>query len=200
MLYVVQYGYDTKGDKYMSLILGYADKEKAIIMSDGKAGGTTRNSEHCNKTRKINKNIIVGFAGYLEDIEAVLDFCNEEMLGEIDNYDVNYFFDLMSEIMKDPVNQEHIHSSFIIIGKTKDGDMRSAIIGDSTKYKLEERTITEPRVLSIGGTIDGKIINEIYLRNIRNARIDIIERMENAVKEVSALDYSVNGSIFYQKI
>lgn len=184
----------------MSLVLGYANKDNAIIMSDGRARGMERNSEYCNKTRKVNKNIILGFAGYLEDIEAILDFCNKDMSGEIDGYDVTYFFDLMSEIMKDPVNQEHIHSSFIIIGKTKDGDMRSAIIGDSTEYKLEEKTITEPRVLSIGGTIDGNIIGKIYLNNMKNTRTTIVERMAKTIKEVSALDISVNGNIFYQNI
>lgn len=183
----------------MSLVLGYANKNNAIIMSDGRAGGTVRPSENCDKTRKINDDIILGFAGYLEDVEAVLDFCNKEMF-EVGSCDVNDFFELMSEIMKDPINQEHIHSSFVIIGKTKDGDMRSAIIGDLTGYKLEDRTVTEPRILSIGGTIDGEKINKIYLDNMRDVRIDIMNRMKKTIKEVSDLDYSVNENIFYQVI
>lgn len=53
----------------MSLILGYANKDNAIIMSDGRAGGAVSLSETYNKTRKINDNIIIGFAGIKENIE-----------------------------------------------------------------------------------------------------------------------------------
>lgn len=53
----------------MSLILGYANKDNAIIMSDGHAGKDGCYSEHYNKTRKINHNIILGFAGFVESTE-----------------------------------------------------------------------------------------------------------------------------------
>lgn len=57
---------------YMSLILGYANKDNAIIMSDGRAGENGSLSEFYNKTRKINDNIIIGFAGFAEPIEFFL--------------------------------------------------------------------------------------------------------------------------------
>ena len=56
----------------MSLILGYANKQNAIIMSDGRAGGTVRPSEEYNKTLKFNDNIILGFVGYAEPIEIFI--------------------------------------------------------------------------------------------------------------------------------
>ena len=49
----------------MSLILGYANKDNAIIMSDGRAGENGSLSEFYNKTRKINVNIIWMISGRL---------------------------------------------------------------------------------------------------------------------------------------
>ena len=73
----------------MSLILGYATKTNAVIMSDGKAGGTIRPSESCNKTRKINDNIILGFAGYLEDITYAFDYITDVSGNDLNNYILN---------------------------------------------------------------------------------------------------------------
>ncbi len=64
----------------MSLILGYANKDNAIIMSDGRARGGI-SSETYNKTRKIGENIILGFVGGKELAEYFLD-CIDQSLGE----------------------------------------------------------------------------------------------------------------------
>ena len=57
----------------MSLILGYANKDNAIIMSDGRAGENGSLSEFYNKTRKINSNIILGSAGIVGGIEPFVN-------------------------------------------------------------------------------------------------------------------------------
>lgn len=103
----------------MSLILGYANRGHAIIVSDGRAGANGNYSEHYNKTRKINENIILGFAGYLEPIEHFLKHVINQMGAEINDYFIDDFWDLLEFLMRFPDTQEHLHSSFIIIGKTK---------------------------------------------------------------------------------
>lgn len=63
----------------MSLILGYANKDNAIIMSDGRAGEYGCVSEHYNKTMKINDNIILGLAGFAEPIQYFLNHTLKQM-------------------------------------------------------------------------------------------------------------------------
>lgn len=184
----------------MSLILGYANKNNAIIMSDGRAGENGSYAEHYNKTLKINDNIIIGFAGYVETIEHFLKATFHEMGEERDQYYINDFWELMQFAMNLEETQKHFHSTFIIIGRDNNGNMHTSIMGQSTDYKLETSTVATPRVVSIGGTIDGKIIEEIYMRNIKKYNVPIDERMRTTIQEVSQLDISVNTNCFSVKI
>lgn len=180
----------------MSLILGYANKDNAIIMSDGRAGENGSYSEYYNKTLKINNNIIIGFAGYVESIEHFMKATFHEMGAERDQYYINDFWELMQFAMNLEEAQKHFHSSFIIIGRDNKGSMHTSMIGQSTDYKLESATVTTPRVVSIGGTIDGKIIEEIYMRNITQYHVPIDECMRTTIQEIARLDSSVNANCF----
>ncbi len=180
----------------MTLILGYANKNNAIIMSDGRAGKNGSYSEHYNKTLKINDNIIIGFAGYVESIEHFLKATFHEMGTKRDQYYINDFWELMQFGMNLKETQKHFHSTFIIIGRDNNGNMHTSMIGQSTNYKLESSSVTTPRVVSIGGTIDGQIIENIYMRNIKQYHIPIDTCMRNTIQEVARLDTSVNGNCF----
>jgi hypothetical protein len=180
----------------MSLILGYANKNNAIIMSDGRAGENGSLSEFYNKTRKINDNIIIGFAGFAEPIEHFLNHIIKEMGTEINQYYIDDFWDLMTFFMNDKNTQDHLHSSFIIIGRDKHNQMHTSIIGDNTSYKLKTNLVSTPRFLTIGGTIDGKIIHDIYTKNIMQYHIPIKDCMQSTICEVAKLDSSVNTKCF----
>lgn len=181
----------------MSLILGYANRGHAIIVSDGRAGVNGSYSEHYNKTKKINENIILGFAGYLEPIEHFLKHVINQMGAEINDYFIDDFWDLLEFLMKFPDTQEHLQSSFIVIGKTKNNELYTSIIGDNTNYKFEKNLVLDtPRILSIGGTIDSSIINNIYMNNILQFDRDICDCMISTVHEVAELDSSVNKNCF----
>lgn len=181
----------------MSLILGYANKDNAIIMSDGRAGENGCVSEHYNKTRKINDNIIIGFAGYAESIEYFLKEAFYAMGTERDQYYINDFWKLMQFAMNMKQAHKLLHSTFIIIGRDNNGNMHTSIIGQSTNYKLECSSVTTPRVVSIGGTIDRQIIEEIYMRNIKQYHIPIDTCMRSTIQEVAELDPSVNRNCFF---
>lgn len=180
----------------MSLILGYANTSNAIIMSDGRAGENGCVSEHYNKTRKINDNIVIGFSGFAEQIEIFLNHCIKEMGTDISNYYINDYLEMVEFLFNDIETQEKLRSSFIIIGRDQDSKMYTTIIGDNTSYKLKTNLVTSPRVLTIGGSIDGSIINNIYFTNIKNEILSIEERMATTILQVSRLDSSVNSNVF----
>lgn len=180
----------------MSLILGYANKTNAIIMSDGRAGGTVCPSEEYNKTRKINDNIILGFAGYKETSEHFLNCVHMELGERIKNCYIDEFLEVVKYGMDLDATKEHLCSSFIIIGKSRNGNMITSIAGDVTNYKVEKNIADSPRILTIGGTIEGEIINKIYYRNIKRASVPIVKCMTDTIKEVSTLDCSVNTNTF----
>mgnify|MGYP000044249346 FL=1 len=184
----------------MSLILGYANKDNAIIMSDGRAGKDGCYSEHYNKTRKINHNIILGFAGFVESTEYFLDHVLSQMGNERNEYYIDDFWELITLLMDDPRLHERFHSSFIIIGRDKHHQMYNSTIGDVTQFTLQKHIVTNPRVCSIGGTIDGKIIEKIYMDNITKFEIPIKDCMINTIKQVSQLDSSVNINYFSRTI
>lgn len=178
----------------MSLILGYANKDNAIIMSDGRAGENGSLSEHYNKTRKINDNIIIGFAGFAEPIEIFLNHTISQMDTKRYEYYIEDYWELMQFLLDDVEAQKHLKSTFIILGRDRKHRMHSSIIGHTTNYKLDKQIVSAPRVTSIGGTIAGKIIEEIYMRNIKQYHLPIEDCMRATIQEVSKLDSSVNAN------
>ena len=184
----------------MSLILGYANKDNAMILSDGRAGENGSYSEHFNKTMKINNNIIMGFAGYVEPLEFFINHLIQEMGDDRENDYIDDFLELIEFLMDDKETQEKLRSAFLIIGRNTHGDMFTCNAGDVSNYKVEKHLVENVRISSIGGTIEGKIINEIFSKNIKNKAIPIQDCMINTIKEVATLDNSVNTNIFGQMI
>lgn len=180
----------------MSLILGYANKDNAIIMSDGRAGGTVCPSEEYDKTRKINNNIILGFSGYQESSEHFLS-CIHMKLGERIKYCyIEEFLEVVEYGMSLDSTKEYLHSSFIIIGRTKNKHIMTTIVGNNTQYKMDKHIVTNVRHLAIGGTIDGEKIFEIYEKNLSNHGMSIQSCMIKTIHGVSLLDSSVNTNTF----
>lgn len=101
--------------------------------------------------------------------------------------------------MNDKETQQHLQSSFKIIGKTKESEMITAIAGDVTNFKIEKNSVLTPRFLTIGGTVDGNIINRIYFKNIKDTK-NPFDCMKNTIIQVSKIDNSVNSNIFYSSI
>ena len=65
-----------------------------------------------------------------------------------------------------------------------------------TNYKIEKKIADSPRILAIGGTIDGEIINKLYYRKIKRLNVPIVKCMTDTIKELSTLDWSVNTNTF----
>lgn len=184
----------------MSLVLGYANKENAVIMSDGRAGGTISPSETYDKTRKINDNIILGLVGYKETSEHFLNCVHMDMGERIEICYMDEFLEEVEYGMSLDVTKEKLKSTFMIIGRTKRKEMVSVIVGDSTDYKIEKNIVSSPRILLIGGVIDGKIINDIYVKNIFDKSQKIEDCMRKTIEEVSEIDDSINKNVFIKMI
>lgn len=185
----------------MSLVLGYANTDSAIIMSDGRA---TRDgniiSENSNKTIKVNRNIILGFAGFKEDVEIFIPHIFRQMGEDRSEYFMDDFLEMMDFYMKDEEFQKNFKSSFIVIGRDNLQQMLTSIAGYLTNYEIWENVVTEPRILTIGGTIDEKLINNIFFKNIKDDGIPMTDRMRKTVVEVSKIDNSINENVFYSSI
>lgn len=180
----------------MSLIIGYASVNGAVIMSDGRAGIDGSYSEYYNKTMRINKNIIIGFAGIKEKIEFFLNHAIEQMGLEREHYCIDDFLYMIDFFMNDEETRKNLQSSFIIIGRDKDNHIHTAMVGDVTGFIIQRRMITTPRLLSIGGTIDGSIIYSILKGNIAKPDLSTVKAMEKTISDVSLLDRSVNANTF----
>lgn len=184
----------------MSLVLGYANKNNAIIMSDGRADGTVSPSEIYDKTRKINNNIILGFVGYKETGEHFLNCVHMDMGKRIEECYMGEFLEEVEYGMSLDATKEKLKSTFMIIGRTERKEMVSVIVGNSTDYKIEKNIVSSPRILLIGGVIDGKIINDIYMKHISDVKKSVEDCMRKTIEEVSEIDDSINKNIFAKMI
>lgn len=181
----------------MSLVLGYANKNNAIIMSDGRAGGNVNPSEIYDKTRKINENIIIGFAGYKETSEHFINCIYMDMGIGIKNFYIEEFLEEVEYGMGLEATKEKLKSSFLILGRAKTGEMKFVIAGQDTNYNIKYIPIN--RIAFIGGTIPIGDIKEICKKNsgIKNSPFEILK---STIEDVSELDSSVNKNIFYKTI
>lgn len=184
----------------MSLVLGYADKRNAIIMSDGRAGENGVYSERYDKTLKINDNIIMGYVGIMENINMFLSCILFNMGENRKYYLIDDFLDMVDFVMQDEETKNNLESSFIIIGRDSKNNMIASMVGHLTDYKIEKGVAYAPKFLSIGGTIEDKIINKICINHMGEMKQSPISAMRKIIKDVSRKDPAVNGNVFYSSI
>lgn len=180
----------------MSLILGYADEHFGIIMSDGRAGTV---NEYYDKTRKINNKLIIGFSGYAEEIEFTLKTIIDAQ-DDKESITLDDFASLLKYAFQDIPDSCSFNSSFLLIGLDDNNIMSTCIFGHTTDFTIQKNICNKPRICSIGGTIEGNIINMIYTTNMHRNDISIMDRMRYTITDVSKLDPSVNQNCFYRQL
>lgn len=185
----------------MSLVLGYANRKNAIIMSDGRAGGTVSPSEYYDKTRKINRNIILGFVGYKETAEHFLN-CTYQELGEgIKNCFIEDVLEVFQYGMGLDSIRNNLKSTFAVIGRTREGKMITAVAGNSTGYKIEKNTVDRARALFIGGScVEREWIEHIFFEHMSRKFMSIEECMKRTILDASKADSSINANTFAKLI
>uniref|UniRef100_UPI0006D066E7 hypothetical protein n=1 Tax=Clostridium sp. NkU-1 TaxID=1095009 RepID=UPI0006D066E7 len=180
----------------MSLIVGYASKEKSLIMSDGRAG-VEKHIEHCDKTLKISNHTIAGFVGYLEEAQFILSRLRFETINNSED-----FVDRIECLLSDKPKDVPFSTDFAIIGYDNDNKLCTYFIGYLTGYKKQKRIVdeNEPRVLCMGGTISETRIQNIFDFNVTNRSIPVEERLKNTIISVSREDESVNENCFIKSL
>lgn len=184
----------------MSLVLGYCNGTSGIIASDGRAGGTVCPSEEYDKTRKINNNIILGFVGYKESSEHFLNCVHMELGERIKDCYIDEFLEVVKYGMSLDATKKHLQSSFLIIGKTENGDMEFINVGQDTNFELKFLNENIGQIYPIGGTVSQKSIFDICERHSKIFDGNIKNTLKNIIVNVSEIDNSVNQHIFYQEI
>lgn len=180
----------------MSLIVGYASKEKSLIMSDGRASGE-KHSEQCDKTIKISNHTIAGFVGYLGEAQFVFSKLKFEHINNSED-----FVDHIQELLSTKPKAAPFKSDFAVIGYDNNNKLCTYFIGYLTGYKKQKRIVeeNEPRVLCMGGTISEIKIQNIVDQNVTNRSIPIEERLKNTIISVSREDESVNENCFIKSL
>ena len=143
-------------------------------------------SDICNKAL-INRSTF--YSHYEDKYDLLVDFINslkDEFVTELNKNSSNlntkeYYIELIKIFLN------HIEER---------KEMYTSIIGNSTGYELQLNLVTTPRVTSIGGKIDGEIIQNIYMKHINNFDTPIKKCMEDTIIEVSKLDPSINSNCF----
>lgn len=184
----------------MSLVLGYSDRESAIIMSDGRARGEYFISEGYNKTRKIGKNIILGFVGGKEPAEYFLDCVHQSISGSEENCFAEDFLEVVEYGMERALKSGGFDATFLILGRKSDRVIVVSMAGKGINEGFASKEVTEPRMQHIGGCIPHEEIGGVYSENMRNSDIPIFECMRKTIMDVSVLDNSINTAIFVQTL
>lgn len=185
----------------MSLVLGYASKDSAIIMSDGRATGDFP-SETKNKTEKINDNIILGYVGFAEDAKTFLDFTYDALGDYRKEIRIDEFLEYTSRQIDSQEAREYFHSTFMIIGRDPNDRMVFSEIGHYTGHRLIKRYIdADPYGTHIGGTIGRTIIQRIFQDKMKHFTGDnIVPIYKDIICIVSDLDKSVNSNCYIAQI
>ena len=129
----------------MSLVLGVAFTNKAVIISDGRAINKSTISENCDKTRKINNNVILGFSGELEFslwlLEQFDNICNKDIF----RLKADHIANILCRLAQEGINyrknlKESVSTNFqmIVAGKNSKGIIGLYSFGVPTNFKIKE--------------------------------------------------------------
>jgi hypothetical protein len=181
----------------VSLVIAYADKDKALIVSDGRAGNI---NEFYNKTRVINNKIILGYAGFAEESEWVLDNVINQPSINIENVSIEEFASIFHFTFSYKPEDVEFRSDFIIAGINAENKIVMYLIGALTDFKLIEE-IPSPCVIRILNNDDAQpFIDDIFKHNYSMVKLPLLERFKNCITDVATIDKSVNSNFFHAEI
>lgn len=184
----------------MSLVLGYCNGITGVVASDGRAGGIVCPSEEYDKTRKINDCIILGFVGYRESSEHFLSCVHMELGERIRSCYIDEFLEVIKYGMSLDATREHLHSSFVIIGKTEKGDMKFVTTGQNTDFDINFLDANIGRIYPIGGTVSVSSILDICEYHSKLFEGNVKNTLKNIITDVSKIDNSINTNLYFKEI
>lgn len=184
----------------MSVVLSYVDAKVAIVASDGRVVDSNGKivDEHYSKIAKINKSVIVGYAGQLNGCRQVVDLLtNPDKEGFISQLRVEHVVDFISEFISRSTIPDGIHIGFLVCGKSKDGRMCSANVSNYSPKSIVYPTMQEPHIQGIyPAPFPGK---EDLLRDCIECH-GVKMGMEETVRQYASMFHDVNTNIYFNEV
>lgn len=182
----------------MSVILGFATPKFGIIASDGRFKDTNGNivDENFDKTVKLNKNVIAGFAGYSKPcIQMIIEL---QKLHPIADMALEQILEILS--CRLPQIADDKPASFLLIGKNMHGKIQLCGIGTHTNF-LPIENIPDTNSYSYM-TIDppGVDANTVFINTLLEFQPDIQKGIDHTILRVSQLTDVVNDIRFQKDI
>lgn len=190
----------------MSVVCNVVCAAATWIACDGRASKDGEIiSEHVQKFRALNKDVIVGFTGVLETAEQVLDHisnrCGDAI---IKNLNSDTFAELLSSVLEKSTIELNGRTNFLVTGKTRSGEIASFVVeqsGNVTSHKL----LSESQIITIAiGDLQQEISLNDYLRHeIENGvltREAVVSCMKKYISSIADVSGSVNKNIIIAEI
>lgn len=190
----------------MSVVCNIVSASGSWLACDGRAsrdGNVV--SEHTQKFRPINNNVLVGFTGALETAEQVLDHisdrCGGAVLGNVCSDD---FAEILSLTLKKSNIELVEQTTFLVTGKMRSGEIASFVIkqsGEVTPHKpsSENQVITT----SIGDLREGINLNDCLRRAIKGGILTqeaIFLSMKDYISLLASACDSVNENVIIAEL
>ena len=185
----------------MSIILGLADTDNAIIMSDGRV---TRHKtgeiigENCNKTHRFNEYVIVGYSGIKDVSECVIqemmNLCREN-IKTLNADEVTNNLCLISQQVVESMSIS-VPAQMVIAGVDGSRKMTLNVFSKSQNFNIS-KYVPEPKGLSyVSLDPDSLTEKNMYRQFLADERFPVETRMRNYIKYVASIDETVNDTIF----
>ena len=177
----------------MSVVLSFANKEIAIIASDGRAVDNDNNIvfENFDKTRKVNDHVLIGFAGDANVCKNISDLItNPENKDFVATLFVEDIIGFIEECFKKaPPN---IECGFIVSGIGKNGKI---CVGNVSTYQTKEITYPDGNDIAYQGLYPKEIPQNIDIYRTFLSQQPPMEATISTIKLCAKLSHSVNEVI-----
>ncbi len=190
----------------MSLVIGFITNDQAFMFSDGRARNRDTKiiiNEKCNKTRKINKNVIIGFTGCLEFAEKILEyFYTRNDIDSIHNMTAdNVAYELLSAAkFIYEVNKSALKITITIAGINSNNDIGLYTTGSDYNFEMNTLIATEGIFHFSTASPEGNEKYSTYFEQCLCSGMNLTTAISKTYLYASQLDESINTTIFHQNI
>lgn len=193
----------------MSFVIGFATTDAAIIISDGRCTDRSGRiiTEHYNKTRRINNNVIIGFSGETILCEKAISSLNTPTsilavsCPSINNYTVEDVSNNICNYLKYLHLPATRNCSFIVAGFNKSKCIELATFGIANGLNIRRLIPSTENLQYITLSPEGVNGNRIVYRQLTEVRHrSIDDALKDAISEVALISRSVNSNYYSELI
>lgn len=184
----------------MSIVIAYASIDHIIIKCDGRECDTDTNkivSEGTIKIRNIGKNCLIGYTGIKQYCECAVELFKTVLNGKDPFLNIKIFQDLLLN----SYNETNKFKAYFIITGIYNNKIVLWYLSSENGFKNIENNSPSIECPEKYVTIGSKEINTaIQFCDFYNNSLTIENNMNNYIKYISSLSYSVNDHITTKEI